>query len=167
MNDTIRSSIEEELVNRRRLVYSNVGDSMWPLIREGKDLLVIERPGEWDYLPAGTLTKKLKKYDIPLYKRDGGKVYVLHRVVDIKDNSYVLCGDNRRNREYGINDGNVTGVLTGIIRNNKEIPLTGLKYKCYVHLWCDFFYIRAGVILIRDLLRRITHRKTYIKIDRH
>ena len=36
------SSFEEVLGRDGRLVYYNVGDSMMPLIRPGRDLLVIE-----------------------------------------------------------------------------------------------------------------------------
>ncbi len=127
---------------------------MLPFIREGRDLLVIERPAEWDTIPDGSVTAKLKKYDVPLYKRDGGSAYVLHRVVAIDDKGYVLCGDNRHSREHGINDRHVYGLLTGIIRDGKEVGLNGLGYRCYVHLWCDLFPLRAGIIYIRDRFGR-------------
>ena len=43
-----KSTFEEELTRKRKLIYTNVGDSMMPLLRQGKDLLIIERPKEWD-----------------------------------------------------------------------------------------------------------------------
>ena len=78
-----KSTFEEVLARDGRLVYSNVGDSMWPLIRQGRDLLVIE--------PA---RGRLKRLDVPLYKRDNGQ-YVLHRILAVNPDSYVICGDNR------------------------------------------------------------------------
>ena len=39
-----KSTFEEELTRKRKLIYTNVGDSMMPLLRQGKDLLIIERP---------------------------------------------------------------------------------------------------------------------------
>ena len=42
-----KSTFEEELARKRKLIYTNVGDSMMPLLRQGKDLLIIERPEEW------------------------------------------------------------------------------------------------------------------------
>ena len=155
MITTVRSSIEGELKKNGKLIYASKGASMLPFIKQGRDLLVIVRP-----------KGRLKKYDVPLYRRRGTPDFILHRVISVKDSGYITCGDNNRHKEY-ITDDAVVGVLRAVIRNNKEIPLTGLKYQCYVHLWCDLFYIRAGVILVRDLLRRITRRKTYIKIDRH
>ncbi|MBO4845259.1 MAG: S24/S26 family peptidase [Lachnospiraceae bacterium] len=158
-NDTnagiIHSGIEEELKKTGRLIYHNVGDSMLPLIREGKDLLIIERPKEWDELTSDSATDKLHRLDIPLYRRDDSKVYVLHRVLAVKKDGYVICGDNRRNREFGITDRHVVGVLTGIVRDGKEITLSGIGYRFYSHLWCDMFFIRAGIILLRDMIMRV------------
>ena len=77
------SSFEEILEKEGRLIYTNVGTSMLPLIRQGKDLLIIEPPDG-----------RLKKYDIPLYRRDSGQ-YVLHRVLKVREQDYVLCGDHQ------------------------------------------------------------------------
>lgn len=126
-----KSSFEEILAKEGRLIYSNVGDSMWPLIREGRDLLVIEKP-----------SGKLKKYDVPLYRRDSGQ-YVLHRVLKVRENDYVICGDNRRHKETGITDRHVLGVLTAIIRDGKELPVTDRRYRLYVRLWCGLFPLRV------------------------
>ncbi len=160
MNDSLRkSSIEEELLTKRRLVYSNVGDSMRPFIKQGRDLLVIERPAAWDTLTDDSLTYKLKKYDVPLYKRDNGKVYVLHRVLKVRDKDYVICGDNRRHKEYGINDRNVYGVLRGIFRDGKEYPLSGMKYRLYLAMWCGLFPLRAAIIFFRDGFKKLVKKK--------
>ena len=124
----------EDVIERDgRLVYTNVGDSMRPLIRQDRDILIIEKP-----------KGRLKKYDVPLYKRDSGQ-YVLHRVLKVRDSDYVICGDNRYSKEYGITDRHIIGVLTAVVRDGKEIPITDLRYRLYVHLWCDFFSIRAFI----------------------
>ncbi len=128
------SSFEEILEREGRLIYTNVGDSMFPLIKEGRDLLVMERP-----------RGRLKKYDIPLYKRDSGQ-YVLHRVLRVRDEDYVICGDNRYSLEYGVTDRHVIGVLTAVIRDGRERPLSGIGYRLYVFLWCDLFPLRAVVL---------------------
>ena len=114
MTNMRKSTFEEILTRDGRLVYTNIGDSMWPLIREGRDLLVIERP-----------TGRLGRYDVPLYRRDNGK-YVLHRILKVRDNDYVLCGDNRWHRETGITDRHILGVLTAVIRDGKELSITGV-----------------------------------------
>lgn len=137
-----KSTFEEEIKKSGKIIYTNVGDSMMPFIRQGRDVLVISRA-----------EGRLKRYDIPLYKRDSGQ-YVLHRILKVRKNDYIICGDNRCIREYGITDRHIIGVLTGIIRDGREIPLTDRKYRIYVHLWCDFFTLRAFIIRIWHFLKR-------------
>ena len=150
-----KTSLSELLNRDGRLIYSNVGDSMMPLIKQGRDLLVIEKPAVWDKLPKNSTTGKLNKYDIALYKRDGGKNYVLHRVLKVRNNEYVICGDNRWNREYGITDRHVLGVLTAIIRDGKEKKLSGWWYTLYVFCWCSLFSVRAFILRGLTFLKRI------------
>ena len=65
------------------LVYSNKGKSMLPLIKEGRDILVIKKE-----------TENIRKWDIVLVQRPSGR-YLLHRIVKIhSDGTYTLCGDN-------------------------------------------------------------------------
>ena len=52
---------EDVIEHAERIIYTNVGDSMRPLIRQDRDILIIEKP-----------VGRLKKYDVPLYKRDSG-----------------------------------------------------------------------------------------------
>lgn len=136
------SNFRSELENHGELIYTNVGDSMMPLIKQGRDILIIQK-----------CNCRLKKYDIPLYQRDNGQ-YVLHRILKVRKNDYVICGDNRYHKETGITDRHIIGVLTGIIRNGKKISLTDFRYRIYVHLWCDFFPVRAFFIRIRNFLKR-------------
>lgn len=129
-----------------RLIYTNVGDSMLPLIRQGRDLLIIEpRRG------------RLKKYDVPLYRRDSGQ-YVLHRVLQVRENDYVLCGDNRWSKKYDITDRQILGVLTAVVRNGKELPVTDWRYRLYVRLWCDLFPLRAFLLKGLHVLKRMMKR---------
>lgn len=140
MSSGKKSTFEEEIQRTGKLVYTNVGDSMLPLIRQGRDLLVITR-----------VEGRLKKYDVPLYKRDSGQ-YVLHRILKVRDKDYVICGDNRYHREYGITDRHIIGVLTGIVRDGREISMKSLPYRLYVHLWCDFFWVRALILKEKHFL---------------
>lgn len=137
-----KSTFEEEIERSGKIIYTNVGDSMMPLIKQGRDVLVISKPNG-----------RLKRYDVPLYKRDSGQ-YVLHRILEVRENDYVICGDNRWKKEYGITDRHIIGVLTGMIRDGREIPVTDRKYRLYVHLWCDFFPVRAWMIRARQFLKR-------------
>lgn len=138
------SDFRTEIEKHGTLIYTNVGDSMMPLIKQGRDVLIIKK-----------VNGRLKKYDVPLYQRDSGQ-YVLHRILKVRKDDYVICGDNRSFKEYGITDRHIIGVLTGVIRKGKEVSVTDKKYRLYVHLWCDFFPIRAFILrAVRFLKRRL------------
>ena len=137
----------EDVIERDgRLVYTNVGDSMYPLIRQDRDLLIIEKT-----------QSRLKKYDVPLYKRDNGQ-YVLHRVLKVRPDDYVICGDNRYSKEYGITDRHIIGVLTAVVRDGKEIPITDWRYRLYVHLWCDLFPLRTFILKVKSIPKRLKRK---------
>lgn len=127
-----KSTFENEINRSGKLIYTNVGDSMKPLIRQGKDLLIIEKADG-----------RLKKYDVPLYRLDSGQ-YVLHRILKVRENDYIICGDNRWQKEYGVTDRHIIGVLTAVVRNgNHAISVSSFRYRIYVHIWCDLFPLRA------------------------
>lgn len=137
------SSIEAELAEKGKIIYPNVGVSMRPLIKQGRDVMVIEKP-----------QGRLKRYDGVLFiRRDGA--YVMHRVLKVRENDYVICGDNCIRKEYGITDDDVIGVLSAVIRNGREIKATDLSYRIYVHLWCDLFYLRIAVLWMLRAGRRV------------
>lgn len=138
---------EDILARDGKLVYTGKGTSMLPLLRQHRDLVIIEPP-----------RGPLRKYDIPLYRRDTGE-YVLHRVVQVRRDGYVLCGDNQWRREFGITDRHIIGVLTAFVRDGKEIPVTGWRCRLYAHLWCDAFWLRAAILWCRALPGRLRRRK--------
>ena len=140
-------TFEERLAADGKLIHTNLGDSMMPFLREGRDLMIIEPRQEG----------RCKRLDAVLYKRPNGK-YVLHRILKVRKNDYVLCGDNRIMREFGVQEDWIFGVLTGIIRDGKTIPVTDRRYLLRVHLLCDFFWIRVFVIRFRRLLRKIKRK---------
>ena len=80
-------TIEEGIKNNGYHLSTIVGDSMMPLLRNRRDMVKI--------VPVNGI---LEKYDLPLYRRPTGE-YVLHRIVKVKKNYYVICGDNRVHRE--------------------------------------------------------------------
>ena len=127
-----KQKFEDIITSQGKLIYTNVGDSMFPLIQP-RDLLVIK-----------AVTEPLKKYDIPLYKRDSEQ-YVLHRIVKIKNGSYVMCGDNRDFPEYGITDRHIIGILTDIIRNGETIPVQRPKN----NLWFKSMLYRKIITKLR------------------
>ena len=108
----IKTTYEEELDRTGKITATCRGISMLPLLRQHKDLFTIEkRQGRY------------KKYDVVLYKRPP-KSYVLHRVVEVRERDYVILGDNCLNKEYGICDEDILGVMTSFVRGGKEYHTT-------------------------------------------
>lgn len=140
------SSFEEQLNKTGTLVYYNVGDSMLPLLKENRDLMVLSVP-----------KRPIKKYDAILYKRDNGQ-YVMHRVIAIRKDGYVLCGDNRFVKEYGVKPEQVLAILTSVLRKGKSVSVDTAQYKLYVHLWCDFFVVRAFILRVVHYFNKIKRK---------
>ena len=134
-------SIEESLRENGRHWQTTVGDSMQPMLKDRKNIVEI--------VPV---TGRLKRYDLPLYRRPDGK-YVLHRILKVRGEGYVTCGDNRYCRETVPREW-VVGVMSGYYKNEKFISAKSLKYRIYVHIWCDFFYIRAGILYLKNKFKR-------------
>lgn len=70
----------------------------------------------------------------------------------------MICGDHNFRREYGITDKQIIGVMTRLVLDGKSIYPTDWKYKLYVHMWCDFFLIRASILYVKKLIRRARRR---------
>ena len=108
------------LNERGSLTYSNVGTSMLPLLRQGKDLFIVEKKG------AG----RCRIGDVVLFRRLPGR-YVLHRIVEVRENDYVLLGDHCVRREYGVTDEDILGVMTGYVRGGATHSVTERAYRRY------------------------------------
>ena len=96
-----------------------IGTSMMPMIRQRLDTVRLVKP-----------TKRLKKYDVILYQRKD-KTYVLHRIIGVKKDSYVLCGDNQFIKEYNVTDEMIIGVVDGFYRGETYVSNDNKEYIRY------------------------------------
>ena len=93
-------SIKEILDTYGKYTGLTMGTSMEPLIHEQQDnIIVVKNKG------------RLKKYDVAVYVTPQGK-YIMHRVVKVCDDHYVIVGDNLLKKEY-VTDDMICGVLVG------------------------------------------------------
>ncbi len=110
-------NIEHSLKEDGVFVSTTSGVSMYPMLRNRRDTIAV-MPQE----------ARLKKYDVALYKR--GDNYVLHRVIKVLPDSYIIRGDNCILREH-IKDSAILGKLVKFYRGDKEINMNGAGYKAY------------------------------------
>ena len=141
------STFEDILEKDGRLVYTNVGTSMMPLLRQRRDLMVIEKKGP----------ERLHWLDVPLFKRDNGQ-YVLHRIMWVRKNDYILCGDNQWYLERGITDKHILGVLTQVDRDGKTLDMRSTKMRIYGLLQWIFYPVRAAWLFARCVPGAIKRR---------
>ena len=141
-------TFEEVLNCDGRLVYTNVGVSMMPLIREGKDVLRIEK------CDASTL----KKYDVLLFRRKnikGRGEYVLHRIIKIlPDNKFWIVGDNCTEGET-VDAEMILGILKGINRDKKAVDFNGIKYRLYILFWCAPYRFRFTFLKAKRFIKYV------------
>ncbi len=152
-------TFEEELERSGKLVYTNKGVSMMPLLRENKDIMIIEKCAAAD----------VKRLDAVLFTRKSPEKtnYVLHRVLKVnRDESFWIVGDNCVSGEQ-VRGEQILGKLTEVIRDGKRIGADSAAYRVYAHIWCDaypvrFFFLRARNFAkrcLRYVKRRLKHEK--------
>lgn len=139
------SCIEDIISEKGMYVSTTFGFSMYPMLRDRRDTVIIT-----------PCSGRLKKYDIPLYKRDSR--YVLHRIVKVLPDSYIIRGDNCMLSERGITDKDIIGVMTGFYRRDKQVNMNGRLYKSYILVSTATYPVR----FIYYCLKSITVR--FVKI---
>ena len=115
------------------------GISMLPTIKQGEDSVELAAP------------KRLKKYDIVLYKRPNGQ-FVIHRIMKMKNDEVWLCGDNQVALEEGINTEDILAKVIGIYKEEKLFKNTDFSYKLYSFFWANTRIFRR---IYRGIKRRI------------
>ena len=144
------TKFENEIESKGYIVYTNVGISMMPLLRQNKDLMVIRK-----------ITGPLKKNDAVLFKRPNG-AYVLHRIIKVCGlGQYRIAGDNRWFAET-VPEEWIIGILTEVIKDGRRISVESEEYKAYLKKvpWHRFKlklrrFPRAVMGKIKRILRRL------------
>ena len=113
---------DEALKTNEEIAVLTSGISMRPMLREHRDVVII-----------GRVSGRLKKNDVPLYRRAGSGKFVLHRILKVTEDGYVIRGDNLYRKEYDVKDSDIIGVLKAFYRDGKYYDcLHSRKYRLYV-----------------------------------
>lgn len=136
------SALEGEL--QKNGVYASVtkGVSMRPLFKTNRDMVIIKKP-----------TEELHPFDVALYRLPSGQ-YVLHRVIKVLKDKYVIRGDNTYSLEYVPKEW-VIGVLTEFNRKGKRISVENKGYLLYARLWNFIYPVRYLYVKARSLAGRV------------
>lgn len=117
------------------------GTSMLPLLHSESDTALLTG-----------VRGRLNKYDLAFYRRADGS-FVLHRVVKVTPEGYIMCGDNQVVTEHGITDENIIAVVKGFTRGGKKYNASNRLYRLYSVIWTNLRPLRRGY---RGFRRRVT-----------
>ena len=134
---------EEYLSRYGSLTYKNKGFSMMPLLRQDRDVFTIEKMG----------AERCRKYDVVLYKDCRGK-YILHRIIKVLPDGYVIRGDNNYFTEFKT-DGEILGVMTGFQRDGKSYKITDFSYRTYSVFRCASYPLRSVYVKLRHAAGKV------------
>lgn len=135
----IQQSVELGDILKEKEIYVGTvnGTSMLPMLRNRKDTVII-RPE----------TDKLKKYDVVLYRKEN--MYVLHRIVKVMPDGYIICGDNCTNLERDVTNRQIIGKMEEFYRGERQVFMNGVGYKLYCIIWVALYPVRYLVKKIKN-----------------
>ena len=111
---------EEVLAKDGMVVTHVVGNSMMPLLRDRESIVVVEAV---DRVPP-------RRGDVVLYKTGG--TYILHRVLRVKEEEYLIRGDNTWTMEH-IQKAALLATMTGFYRHPEDrlVSRENVLYRLY------------------------------------
>ena len=138
--------IEDQLAEQGFHVSTTVGMSMYPMLRDRRDRIVVVPVGETN----------LKKFDLPLYKRPDGK-YVLHRIIGVREHHYIIRGDNTYVKER-VPKNWILGYVSEFYRKDRHVLSSSRTYRLYAAFWNFIYPVRWGYVMVRRLLGEVVRR---------
>lgn len=133
---------ERELAENGVYMTNTIGHSMEPFLSHHRDAVVIARP-----------ERPPRKYDVVLYPGKGD-TYILHRIIAVKADHFVIRGDNNYFREYVPKD-KIIGVLVSFTRKGKRGSVKDIGYKLYSRRRVLCYPLRVLYRRARTALARI------------
>lgn len=140
--EEIAALMQESFAIGQDVHFSPKGVSMLPMLRQGKDTVTLS-----------PIRRPLKKYDIPLYRRDNG-AYVLHRIVSV-DKTYTCIGDNQYIFEPGVRQDQMIAVVTAFKRGSRLFRVSNPFYQMYVRFWHSTRPVRKFAGIIKRKFKRL------------
>ena len=144
------TAVESELRDSGVYISVTKGTSMRPLFKTNRDVVILKK-----------VEKEPVKYDVVLYRDAAGK-YLLHRIIKVTPDSFIIRGDNTFLRERVAKD-RIIAVLDEYKRNGKKHSTGDFGYRLYVRVWNFIYPIRfilhKVLCLARTLYRKIFKSK--------
>ena len=136
--------VKLQLNNGGKANLTVTGSSMQPMLVSGRDSVTLIPPGDE------------KKGDVVLYQRTNGQ-YVLHRIIDVTGDGYIISGDNQAMREP-VGKDQLVAVVESFTRNGKQYSRDTAFYRLYQTVWVELFFLRPLYIAARRPLGNLRRR---------
>lgn len=140
----------EELEKCGKYFISPKGISMKPMLGNKESVVEIHK-----------LDRTAKRYELVMYIRPNLQG-VIHRVIRVYDDYYLIIGDNCWQKEF-VKKEQVKGIIVRFYRKGKWYDTDNIWYRLYVHIWVDFLFIKRPLFYVRDKVKRFIRKKIYEK----
>ena len=139
-NDIFFAQVESEIAAGRNVRFRVKGNSMYPLLRDGKDEVTLS-----------PLTCNPSVYDIVLFRYRGK--HILHRIISIEGDTYTIQGDGIYISCEKCTRKDIIGVVTQIHKKNGlEINTSWGLFRFNSWCWYKLFFMRRFILAV---LRKI------------
>ncbi len=148
-------TIEEQLDKDGYVLELSVGNSMKPLINQRTEQLLIEKFNDFP-----------KRKDVVLFKRGSGKL-VLHRIISVRKDGFVIRGDNCYKNER-VSAEQIIGILKGFYKGDRFVDCDkDIPYRLFVSVWLFSFPLRRFTRYILEMLRAVLIKTRGMIKDNH
>lgn len=144
-NEEFCGAVRQMLEEGKDVDFTVTGNSMWPLLKHGRDRVVL------------TLCKPqdIRKGDVILFEALPSK-FLLHRITKIKGSTFESTGDFNSFRDGYFPKECVIGKAVRIIRKDKSYDAESFLMLFYSALWRGLFFARKP--LVRFLIWVLRHK---------
>ena len=140
-NECFFAWVESEIKSGRSVKFRVKGNSMMPLLRNGKDEVVV---GPYD-------KEELKLFDVILFRQTDR--YVLHRIIQKRDSRYLMQGDGVCRFYEECEDTDIIGVVRKVCRpSGKKIETDSMCWRLGSRLWLGLGGCRGMVLRVLNRL---------------
>ena len=129
--------VEAEIAEGKAVRFRLKGNSMFPLLRNGKDEVILEK----------CFPENLRPMDVVLFRyRDG---HVLHRILERKGGNLLLQGDGSIAAKEQCTIDDLVGKVTSVHRpSGRIVSVESWKWKFPSRLWRSMGYSRKWILRV-------------------
>lgn len=147
-NDLFFAWVESEIAQGRSVQIRLKGTSMYPLLREGKDEVILSA------CPA----EELQPMDVVLFRYHG--VHILHRIIYKDGDRLIIQGDGSFSTKESCSTVDVIGRVEAVIRpSGKVIQVDSWKWRLPSIIWRKLGICRNPVLRILLFVKKRLYSK--------